>query len=133
MEMTSRQRIIGGAAIVLIAIVAVVAVLLAESGSAEDGERYRVHISFNETVSDAGLAEAAELLREYDPNVDMAILESFPPQGSAILQTRDPRFCEMIVPELESKSYVSSATCTPYTPTGEDGDEPVSNSSSDER
>ena len=131
--MTRRQRTIGGAAIVLIAIAGAVAVLLSESGSADDGERYRVHISFNETVLDAGPAEAAELLREYDPNVDMAILESFPPQGSAILQTRDPRFCEVIVPELESRSYVSSATCTPYTPPGEDGDKPVSSSSSDEQ
>jgi hypothetical protein len=63
----------------------------------------------------------------------MAILESFPLQGSAIVQTRDERFCDAIVASLESRSDVSSATCVPYTPTGGDGDEPASNSSSDEQ
>lgn len=124
--MTARHQVIAGGAIVLMAIAAALVLLLSAAGE-DDGERYRVQISFNETVVDADMAEAAALLREYDRDVDMAILESFPPQGSAIVQTEDTRFCDKIIPALESESYVEAATCTMFEPSGDDGDEPVSN------
>jgi hypothetical protein len=129
--MADRRLMVLGAAGVLVMVGAALALLIAEGGSADDGEQYRVHISFNETVLDADLEEASAWLREYDRNVDMAILESFPPQGSAIIRTRDQNFCDSIVPQLESMSYISSATCAIYEPTGGDGDEPVSTSSNE--
>ena len=98
----------------------------ADGDDAEAGTRYQVHANFNETVTDADMSEVQDLLREYDANVNLMILESFPPQGSAIVETTDAEFCSAIVAELEAKSYVSGASCEPWTPAGDDGDEPVS-------
>ncbi len=98
----------------------------ADGNDADAGDRYGVTIDFNETVTNADMTEVQDLLRAYDANVDLFILERFPPQGSAIVETADAGFCTAIVAELESKSYVTSASCEPWTPAGDEGDEPVS-------
>jgi len=108
----------------------------ADGNDAGAGNRYQVHVNFNETATSADMTEVQDLLRAYDANVELMILESFPPQGSAIVETTDAGFCgnrcglpSAIVAELEAKSYVSSASCEPWTPAGDDGDEPVSTTS----
>ena len=98
----------------------------ADGTDADTGDRYQVHLAFTETVTSADMAKVQDLLRVYDADVELMILESFPPQGSAIVETADAGFCTAIVAELEAKSYVSSASCDPWTPAGDDGDEPVS-------
>ncbi len=98
----------------------------ADGSDAGAGNRYQVHVAFNETVTSADMSEVQDLLRAYDANVNLMILESFPPQGSAIVETTDAGFCTAIVAELEAKSYVSGASCELWTPAGDDGDEPVS-------
>lgn len=98
----------------------------ADGNDADTGNRYQVHIDFNETVTSADMTEVQNLLREYDAEVELMILESFPPQGSAIVETADAGFCAAVVTELEATSYVSGASCEQWTPVGDDGDEPVS-------
>lgn len=98
----------------------------ADDSDADAGDRYGVTIDFNETVTNADMTEVQGLLRAYDADVDLLILERFPPQGSAIVETTDAGFCTAIVAELEAKSYVSSARCEPWTPAGDGGDDPVS-------
>ena len=100
----------------------------AGGSDADAGDRYGVTIDFNETVTNADITEVRDLLRAYDADVDLMVLERFPPQGSAIVETADAGFCTAIVAELEAKSYVSSASCAPWTPAGDHGDEPVSTS-----
>lgn len=99
---------------------------VADNSDADAGEQYRVHINFNTSVTTDDMTEVHDLLRAYDGNVELLIMESFPPQGSAIVETADAGFCAAIVAELEAKSYVSSATCEPWAPAGDDGGEPVS-------
>jgi hypothetical protein len=121
-----------GATIIAIIALAVVGTFVgfelgdADGNDADTGNRYQVHIDFNETVTSADMTEVQDVLREYDADVELMILESFPPQGSAIVETTDAGFCIAIVAELEAKSYVSGASCEPWTPAGDDGDEPVS-------
>ena len=98
----------------------------ADGGDADAGEQYRVHINFNESVTSDEMTEVQDLLREYDADVELMVLESFPLQGSAFVETADAGFCTAIVAELEAQSYVSSAVCERWTPAGDDGDEPVS-------
>lgn len=98
----------------------------ADGSDADTGDRYGVTINFNETVTNADITEVRDLLRAYDADVDLMILERFPPQGSAIVETADAGFCTAIVAELEAKSYVSSANCEPWTPAGDGGNQPVS-------
>lgn len=115
------------AVVAAITIAAVVATLTLADAGGESGREYLVHVNFNETVTQADMDEVLAILRQHDPDVDMAILESFPPQGSAIVKTDDAGFCDAVVAEIEARSYVRDATCNPHTPSGGDGDEPVSN------
>ena len=98
----------------------------ADGSDADTGDRYGVTIDFNETVTNADITEVLDLLRAYDADVDLMVLERFPPQGSAIVETAEAGFCTVIVAELEAKSYVSSVSCDQWTPAGDDGDDPVS-------
>jgi len=96
-----------------------------DSSDADTGGQYQVHMDFNETVTSADMAEAQDLIRAFDADVELMIMESFPPQGSAVVETADVGFCTAIVAELEAKSYVNSASCETWTPAGDGGDEPV--------
>jgi hypothetical protein len=99
---------------------------LAEDAGGEGAPKYAVHINFSETYTEADLAAAADILRMFDPDADMMILESFPPQGVAIIESDDEGVCDAIEAAFEGKTYVSSVSCEPYVPVGGDGDEPVS-------
>ena len=125
------SNLAGGAAIIAIIALAVAGTFAgfelggADGNDAAADNRYRVHINFDETATNADMTEVRDLLRAYDGDVELMILESFPPQGSAIVETAEAGFCAAIVAELEAKSYVRGASCEPRTPTGDGGDGPV--------
>lgn len=104
----------------------IIGLALANAGD-DGGEKYAVHINFNEEYTEADLSEAADILRTFDPDVDMMILESFPPQGAAIIESDDESVCDAVEAAFEAKTYVRTVSCQPYVPvTDGSGDEPVS-------
>jgi hypothetical protein len=121
---TVRIAIVGSLAILVAAIVAVVGLALVDAG--DDGAKYSVHINFTREYTEADLTEAADILRTFDRDADMAILESFPPQGSAVIESDDPDVCEVVVAAFEGKAYADDVSCVPYVPVTDGGDEPVS-------
>lgn len=125
---TVRIAIVGSLAIFVLAIVAVVGLALVDAG--DEAERYSVHINFTREYKEADLTEAADILRTFDPDVDMMVLESFPPQGSAIIESDDPDVCDAVEAAFEGKAYAGDVSCGPYTePEPGGGDEPVSTTS----
>lgn len=123
---TVRIAIVGSVVILVAAIVAIVGLALVDAGD-DETEKYSVHISFTRVYTEADITEAADILGTFDPDVDMMILESFPPQGSAIIESDDEDVCDEVEAALEEKAYVGSVSCVPYTePDPDAGDEPVS-------
>lgn len=123
---TVRIATISALAVVIAVVGVVVGLALANAGD-DGGEKYAVHINFNEEYTEADLSEAADILRTFDPDVDMMILESFPPQGAAIIESDDEGVCDAVEAAFEGKTYVRTVSCQPYVPlTDGSGDEPVS-------
>lgn len=120
------------AVIVVLVVIGLFAGLALAVAGGNGNDAFQVHVSFNERATDADASEVQDLLRKYDQNADLAILESFPPQGVAVVTTDDPNFCGDIVNALEAKSYVAGASCGSYTPAGDDADEPVSTTNNSE-
>ena len=89
---------------------------------------FDVAIDFNESVTQAGMDAAQEVLASFDPDVQLLILESFPPMGRATVKTADPAFCEMVQAKLSGLAGVRSVTCQSATAPPDDmmPDEPVS-------
>jgi len=115
---TTRLGLIG---IVLVGLVAL--------GCGSDGAtKYRVTVSFNETVTQADMDAVAEYLRDYDKDVDFLVQETFPPTGVATLRTNTDDFCATVETELESRSYISGVDCheTDDSAPSESPDAPVS-------
>ena len=89
---------------------------------------YRVSISFNETVDQDQMDEVGARIRDFDPDADYVIQESFPPTGVANFVAETEDFCLAIVPELEAETFVTSVTCGPLLEPGDtDPNEPVVN------
>ena len=89
---------------------------------------YRVSISFNETVDQDQMDEVGARIRDFDPDADYVIQESFPPTGVANFVAETEDFCLAIVPELEAETFVTSVTCGPQLEPGDaDPNEPVVN------
>lgn len=82
-----------------------------DDGSGGD-TMYTVDVQFNESVTEADLDEASDLLRGYDPDAEFLILEIFPPIGNATLENDAPDFCATVEAELEAKSYVRGVECS---------------------
>lgn len=89
---------------------------------------YQVRVSFNESVTQAGLDETSAILSAYDEGLDYLIQESFPPTGVATLSTDAADFCSRVTADLEAKPYVTGVDCTKTEdiPTSANPDEPVS-------
>ena len=89
---------------------------------------FDIAIDFNESVTQAGMDAAQEVLATFDPGVQLLILESFPPMGRATVKSADPAFCEMVQAKLSGLAGVRSVTCQPATAPPDDmmPDEPVS-------
>ena len=93
--------------------------LVVLSCGSDRATKYRVTVSFNETVTQADMDSVAEYLRGYDDGLNFLVQESFPPTGVATLKTDADDFCPTVVAELESRSYVTSVDCR------EAGDTPI--------
>ena len=87
------------------------AVELVACGGGDSANEYDVSVQFNETVEQDDMDEVDDLLRGYDSDAKVRILESFPPQLRATLKTDVPDFCATVQGELAGLSYVSEVTC----------------------
>ena len=93
-------------------LIALTAILLGLAACAGDGAtKYRVTVSFNETVTQDDMDAVGDYLRGFDDGLDFLVQESFPPTGVATLETDADDFCATVVAELESRPYVRSVDC----------------------
>jgi hypothetical protein len=89
---------------------------------------YRVTVSFNETAEQAHLDEIGARIRDFDPDAEYVIQESFPPTGVANVLAGGEDFCIAIIQELEAETFVTAVSCGPQLEPGDDyPDEPVVN------
>lgn len=93
-------------------IVLLLAVVLAACGSG-DGATFDVDIQFNESVQQEDIDQVRDLLATFDAGLEFVVLEIFPPQGRATVETDDPDFCQTVLDELETRTYVDSVRCQP--------------------
>lgn len=89
--------------------------------------RYRVTISFNETVGQALFDEVSARIRDIDPDAGFIIGESFPPTVVADFVSETEDGCLALVQGLEEESYVTSVSCGPELEPGGPELEPVVN------
>jgi len=103
------------------------ALALVAAACGDGATKYDVRIGFNESVTQAGMDEVADLLRAYDDDLDFLVQESFPPTGVATLKTDVADFCPTIEPQLKARSDVREVTCNEHRAADEDvtPDEPV--------
>lgn len=103
------------------------AIALLACGGGADRPSYDISVLFNDTVEQEDIEEVTDLLRGYDSGAEILILEIFPPQLNATLETDVPDFCATVQPELEGRSYVAGVKCSArQDTTPEGGDDPVS-------
>ena len=70
------------------------AIALAACGDDGTGNKYDVSVLFNETVEPEEIGEVGDLLRGFSVAfIEIALLERFPPQLRATLETHVPDFC----------------------------------------
>jgi hypothetical protein len=89
----------------------VFAALAAVACGSDGATKYRVTVSFNETVTQADMDSVGDYLRGFDDGLDFLVQESFPPTGVATLSTDTDDFCATVVTDLESRPYVRSVDC----------------------
>ncbi len=90
--------------------------------------QYTITIRFNETVSEDHLDEVGAMIRDFDPDAEYVIQESFPPTGVANFTADTVDACLALTQELEQASFVTSVSCGPQLEPGDaDPDEPVVN------
>ena len=90
--------------------------------------QYRVTISFNETVNEDQLDEVGARIRDFDPDAEYVIQESFPPTGVANFVAETEDVCLALVQGFEVETFVTSVTCGPLLEPGDtDPNEPVVN------
>ena len=91
--------------------------------------QYRVTISFNETVDQDQMDEVGARIRDFDPDAEYVIQESFPPTGVANFVADTEDVCIALTQDLEDETFVTSVTCGPQLEPGDtiDPDEPVVN------
>jgi hypothetical protein len=102
-------------------------VMRGASDAADGTLSYRVHLVFNTSVQQGDIDAIAAYLHRFDAGADVAILESFPLQASAILSTAAEGFCNTVVAELEGTTYIDGVACNQYAgPADGSPDGPVS-------
>ncbi len=94
---------------------------------AADGQ-YTITIRFNETVQQDELDEVGAMIRDFDPDAEYVIQESFPPTGVANFNADTEDACLALTQELEEASFVTSVSCGPQLEPGDaELEEPVVN------
>ena len=91
--------------------------------------QYTITIRFNETVDQDQLDEVGARIRDFDPDADYVIQESFPPTGVANFVAETEDVCLALVQGLEAETFVTSVACGPQLEPGDniDPNEPVVN------
>ena len=91
--------------------------------------QYTITIRFNETVDQDQMDEAGARIRDFDPDADYVIQESFPPTGVANFVAETEDVCLALVQGLEAETFVTSVACGPQLEPGDniDPNEPVVN------
>ena len=92
-----------------------------------DGQ-YTITIRFNETVDLDQVDEVGARIRDFDPNAEYVIQESFPPTGVANFGAETEDVCLALVQGLEAETFVTSVSCGPQLEPGDPApEEPVVN------
>jgi hypothetical protein len=99
---------------VAVAVLGTVLGLTLGNASGGGSPRYEVTVRFNTSVTQSDIEDVDRLLRANDDDLDLAIMESFPPIGRALLETDEPAFCSTAEAELTAKSYIDSVSCGPW-------------------
>jgi hypothetical protein len=87
---------------------------LTGTSSGSGGSQYEVTVRFNRSVTQDDIDEAGALLRTVDDDLELLIMESFPPIGRAVLTTDASDFCQTVETELDGRSYVDHVSCQPW-------------------
>ena len=74
---------------------------------------YDVSIAFDESVTQADMDLAAEIVRSIDRDAEFLIQESFPPVGRASVTTNDGEACASLEEQLSDLPGVGDVTCSP--------------------
>ena len=88
--------------------------LTLSQASGDGPPRYEVTVRFNTSVTQSDIDEVDALLRSHDADLNLAIMESFPPIGRALLESDETAFCPTVEAELTAKSYIDSVSCGPW-------------------
>jgi len=76
-----------------------------------EARAFDVAIDFNESVTQADMDLAAELVAAFDPEADFLLLETFPPIGRAMLRSNVAGFCGSVQAKFDSIPGVEGVTC----------------------
>ncbi len=97
-----------------IAVLGTILGLTLSQTSGDGPPRYEVTVRFNTSVTQSDIEEIGALLRSHDEDLSLAIMESFPPIGRALLESDETAFCPTVEAELTAKSYIDSESCRPW-------------------
>ena len=86
----------------------------ATSAGSGEAAQYEVTVRFNTSVTQEDIEEVDALLRAYDDDLELLIMESFPPIGRALLSTDATDVCQTVEADLEAESYVDGVSCGPW-------------------
>ncbi len=89
--------------------------------------QYTITIRFNETVLADHLDEVGARIRDFDPDAEYVVQESFPPTGVANFAATTEDACLALVQGLEAETFVTSVSCGPQLEPGDmEHNDPVS-------
>ena len=89
---------------------------------------FTITIRFNESVDLDIIDEVGARIRDFDPNAEYVIQESFPPTGVANFNADTEDACLALAQGLETESFVTSVSCGPQLEPGDPNpEEPVVN------
>ncbi|HEU5321100.1 MAG TPA: hypothetical protein VFX28_09870 [Methylomirabilota bacterium] len=88
------------------------ALLFALVAGCGGGASYDVTVRFDESVQDADLQAVERVIKRYDGDADVLLLESFPPILKARVRTDAGDFCAKLTRDLEEMPPVSGVDCT---------------------
>jgi hypothetical protein len=101
-----------------------------DEGVAPSSGEYQIRISFNTSVQQDEIDEVGTMIRDFDPNAEYVVQESFPPTGVGNFVADTEDVCLALTQQLGQASFVASVSCEPYVqlePGDPDPDEPVTN------